>query len=352
VIDDTDIEKSGRTFEGISKIFSHVTHGFLFGYKMLTLCLWDGKSLIPCGLSLHRENKKHEYGLNKKQQKRQFRKERKEAGYFKERYEELDEEKSKVAVKMLKRAVRSNILASYVLMDSWFVSDYMLQAIRSIRGGLLHAVGMCKIDRRKFKVGDNEYNSQTIIKMNETKKGKIHLSRKYHSKYMMMVAGYNETPVKLFYIRYKNAKNWTLLLTTDLSLSFAQAMELYQVRWSIEVMYKECKQYLRLGKAQNTDFYGQTADATLTLITYTILTLYKRFEAYETPGALFGNTQREILEKTLCEKIAVVFIKIVAELPEILSLDVEESIRRIISSNRGQKRNYPVKCYQSIKYIM
>ena len=48
-------------------------------------------------------------------------------------------------------------------------------------------------------------------------------------------------------------------------------MELYQIRWSIEVLYRECKQYLRLGKAQNTDFGGQIADATLTMITYTIL---------------------------------------------------------------------------------
>jgi hypothetical protein len=82
VIDDTDIEKSGKTFEGISKIFSHVTHSFHFGYKMLTLCFWDGKSLVPCCLSLHRESRKNEYGLNKKQQKRQFYKERKDAGYF------------------------------------------------------------------------------------------------------------------------------------------------------------------------------------------------------------------------------------------------------------------------------
>ncbi|MDR1023782.1 MAG: hypothetical protein LBL94_11025, partial [Prevotellaceae bacterium] len=88
-------------------------------------------------------------------------------------------------------------------------------------------------------------------------------------------------------------------------------------------------------KAQSTDFYGQVADATLTLITYTILTLYKRFEAYETLGALFRDAQREMLEKTLCERIAVVFIKIVAALLEILSLDVEESIRRIISSKQG-----------------
>lgn len=337
VIDDTDIEKSGKTFEGISKIFSHVTHGFIFGYKMLTLCFWDGKSLIPCCLSLHRESKKNEYGLSKKQQKRQFGKERKAPGYFKERYDELDEEKSRVVVKMLKRAVKGNLLASYVLMDSWFVSDYILRSIRSIRGSLLHVVGMCKMDKRRFKMGNNEYNSQTIIKMNETKKEKVHLSRKYHSKYMVIVAGYNGTPVKLFYIKYKNAKSWTLLLTTDLSLSFARAMELYQIRWSIEVMYKECKQYLRLGKAQNTDFYGQIADATLTLITYTILTLYKRFEAYETLGALFRNTQQEILEKTLCERIAIVVIKIVADLLEIFSLDVEESISRIISSKQGDR---------------
>jgi hypothetical protein len=36
---------------------------------MLLLSFWDVKSLIPCSLSLHRENKNHEYGLNKKQQK-------------------------------------------------------------------------------------------------------------------------------------------------------------------------------------------------------------------------------------------------------------------------------------------
>jgi hypothetical protein len=188
------------------------------------------------------------------------------------------------------------------------------------------------MDRRRFKVNDREYNSHTITTMNETKKDRVHFSRRYHSKYMAVVANYNGTPVKLFYIKYKNAKYWTLLLTTDLSLSFAQVMELYQIRWSIEVMYKECKQYLRLGKAQNTDFYGQIADASLTLITYSILTLYKRFEAYETLGMLFRDTKAEMLEKTLCERIAVVFIKIVTDLLEILSIDIEESISRIISS--------------------
>jgi hypothetical protein len=44
-----------------------------------------------------------------------------------------------------------------------------------------------------------------------------------------------------------------------------------------------------------------------------------------------------MLEKTLCERIAIVFIKIVHGLLEILSLDVEESISRIISFKQGDR---------------
>jgi hypothetical protein len=44
-----------------------------------------------------------------------------------------------------------------------------------------------------------------------------------------------------------------------------------------------------------------------------------------------------MLEKTLCERVALVFIKIVAALLEILSTDVEESIIRIIACKEMDK---------------
>jgi len=337
VVDDTDIEKSGKTFEGISKIYSHKEHHYLFGFKLLLVCYWDGKSLIPCGLSLHRENKKNEYGLNKKQQKRQFSKKRSEEGHFQERYDELDADKLSTAIKMLKRCVQRGILGSYVLMDSWFVTDFMIKEIRKIRKGMLHVVGMCKLDKRQFEVDGKVRNSQTIIKMNEHNSSKVHSCNKYKSRYFSVIANYKGMPVKLFYIKYKNAKDWTILLTTDLSLSFVKVMELYQIRWSIEVLNKECKQYLRLGKSQNTDFYGQIADASLTMITYTILTLYKRFEAYETLGALFRDTQKEMLEKTLCERIEIVILKILHDLLEILSIDIEQTLYLLTASDKASK---------------
>ena len=334
VLDDTDIEKSGKTFEGISKIYSHKEHTNLFGFKLLLLCYWDGKSLIPCGLSLHREHKKYEYGLNQKQQKRQFTKKRNDEGYYRERYDELDEDKLSVAIRMLRRCVSKCILGNYVLMDSWFVNDYMLKEVRKIRKGILHVVGMCKMDNRLFEVDGKERNSQTIIRMNENNSRKVHSCSKYRSRYFVVVAFYKGMPVKLFYIKYKNAEKWTLLLTTDRSLSFVKAMELYQIRWSIEVLFRECKQYLRLGKSQNTDFCGQIADASLVMITYTILSLYKRFESYETMGGLFRNTQQELLEKTLCQRIELVILKILRDLLEFLSIDIEHTLYLLTSSGK------------------
>ncbi|NCU31610.1 MAG: hypothetical protein EOM23_01440 [Candidatus Moranbacteria bacterium] len=68
VIDDTDIEKTGKTFEFISRIFNHVTKRFVLGYKALVLGYWDGKSLIVADFSLHREKGKGKnYGLSAKE---------------------------------------------------------------------------------------------------------------------------------------------------------------------------------------------------------------------------------------------------------------------------------------------
>ena len=44
ILDDTTFQKSGIRIEGVSKVFDHVTHNFIYGMKCLTLALSDGKS--------------------------------------------------------------------------------------------------------------------------------------------------------------------------------------------------------------------------------------------------------------------------------------------------------------------
>jgi hypothetical protein len=336
VPDDTDIIKTGKTVEGISRIYNHVKHTYIFGFKLLAVCYWDGKSLIPCDFSLHRESREKNYGLTAKERKKQYHQEYPSDCACSERFKELDSEKTVTGLSMIKRAVRRGFLASYVLMDSWFVSENMLKNIRKIKKGMLHVTGMCKMDKRKFTVNDRDYNSDSLIKLNERRNA--HKSKKYRSTYITVTGKYKGLPVKLFYIKYKNAQTWSLLLTTDLSLTFTKAMELYQIRWSIEVLFKETKQYLRLGKAQNTCFCGQVADITLTFITYIILALQKRFQSYETMGDLFRETQSRLVEATVYERILLIFVKIVGQLLEIFSIDVTEFMEKIIANDENSEK--------------
>jgi len=46
--------------------------------------------------------------------------------------------------------VKSGLIASYVLMDSWFVNDSVIKGIRAIKKGAMHILGMCKIFRAAF----------------------------------------------------------------------------------------------------------------------------------------------------------------------------------------------------------
>ncbi len=197
-------------------------------------------------------------------------------------------------------------------------------------------LGMCKVDNRKYTLDRKELNAHQLIIKYERKRGRY--SRKFKSYYIPLVVDYKGETVRLFLIKYRGSKKWTLLLTSNLAISFTQAIELYQIRWSIEVLFKECKQYLRLGRSQNTDFDGQIADATLTLVTYTILALQKRFGSYETMGVLFRGIQQELLELTLWERLIRQVIKMVMKLIEVLDVDPEEIIEKLIKSDETSRK--------------
>lgn len=337
IADDTLLEKTGKIIEGISKVNDHVKGGFVWGFKMLSLGYYDGKMLIPVDMSLHRESRENNYGLSKKEQKHQHKTNNPKGSFAAERKNELDKKKTDILVEMIKRAVRKGLKASYVLMDSWFLGEEVIKAIRGLKKGALHVVGVCKMDRRKFTVGEKEYNSHTIIRINESK-GKVRNNKKYKLQYIVVEALYKGVPVKLFYVKYKRSKNWTLLLSTDLSVGFNRVMEIYQIRWSIEVLFKECKQYLGLGKSQNTHFNGQIADTTLALITYTILSLGKRFGSYETIGDLFRANQQEMLVRTISERIMEIILQLIMELLEFLAIDIEETMRTLAGDVRETEK--------------
>jgi len=58
VIDDTDLNKTGKTFEFMGRVFNHVTKKYLFGFKLLLLGYWDGKSLVSADCERPRSNRR------------------------------------------------------------------------------------------------------------------------------------------------------------------------------------------------------------------------------------------------------------------------------------------------------
>jgi len=330
IIDDTTLLKRGKRIEFIGKVFDHVRKNYVLGFKALVVCYWDSKSFFPLDFSFHNEkgkNKKRPFGLKRSELKKRYSKKRDKElpGYKREK--ELSTSKIKNALLMLKRAVKNGFQADYVLTDKWFLSELIIKEVRKIRKGIIHIIAACKMDKRKYEYQGKEYTAKEILKNVKDKKKR---SRKLKAFYVELEVLYKGIPVKLFFNKFSGRKNWELLLTTDTRLNFKKALEIYSIRWTIEVFFKESKQYLGLGKSHSQDFDAQIADTTISMIQYIILSLQKRLQSYDTIGGIFRTIQKEMIELTVAERLWILFLKLQQELAEILEIDIQELIRKIV----------------------
>ena len=123
-------------------------------------------------------------------------------------------------------------------------------------------------------------------------------------------------------------------MTTNNDLEFEEAYRIYSIRWTIEVFFKEAKNYLRLGKSQSQDFDAQIADTTIVMIQYNILSLAKRFLEYESLGELFKQAGIETLELTIVEKIWGYLLELLKLIADIFEIDMEQILDKIADDNQ------------------
>jgi len=142
--------------------------------------------------------------------------------------------------------------------------------------------------------------------------------------------------VKLFLTRFSKRSKWRLLLSTDLQLSFQQAVKIYNIRWSIEVLFKECKQLLNLGKCQSNDFDAQIADSTICFIVYIMLSFHKRIHSYTSLGELFAKYRDDFIEATVAEKLWHLFLFVQLAIAEIIKFDYVAMMRIVFQSPKIQ----------------
>jgi len=318
IVDDSLLPKTGKKIELIGKVFDHCTHRYLLGIKLLLVAFWDGKSFIPMDFSLHNEpTKSKKRGLKAKELEEQFSKQRDEDSPSFERIGEVVKNKIQVAIDMIKRIVNQGFVADYVLVDSWFVSEDFIRSILNIKlknSKILNMIGLMK-SNRYIKIKDKSY---LLSKLPELKRKQIRYCKKYSCSYIPLLVCYKGLDLKIFLIRMKGQNSWKVLISTDQTLSFTKAMKIYQIRWSIEVFFKDAKQNLNLGKCQSVDFDSHIASISLTCMNYLALAMARRFDHYETIGNLFKSMKDQILKDTLVKRIwrimKVIYTKVLVNL--------------------------------------
>lgn len=318
IIDDTANIKTGYKIENISFVHDHVNGkgkaGSKLGFKNLVLAYYDGKSTTAVDFSIHSERK-----LKGKKRKEQYKKEciKNSNGY--KRRKECIEKKTDNGLAMIKRAAKNGFVPRYALMDSWFSSEGVIQGIRDIKNGAIDVVCAIKRDKRKYSYNGEEMNFKELI-ANLKKNKKESRCRKWNTRYFEVTVNYGKIGlVKLYICRFPYQKEWRIFLSTDVSLDFVDMMKTYSIRWSIEVLFKECKQHLGLCSCQSRDFDAQIASITITFILYNFLTYYRRINDYETLGGLFELIKDDICEKTIAQKLWQLFDELLQVIIETIS---------------------------------
>ena len=236
ILDDTMIEKSGISMEGISRVYDHVAQKSALGYKLLLLAITDTKSNLPLEFSLHAEaGKKKNFGLTKKQLRDRFSKKRSNDDCMKKRADELLKDKPAIAIEMLRRAVKNGFVAKYLLVDKWFFGEDFIKKVRSIKDGAIHVITLLRNKTTGFTVDGKRISAKVLIQRQERIGFKA--CRQYKSLYARVKAEYNGIPVQLFIIRYGRSTKYEVMVTTDMKLSFKDAFERYQIHWNIEVLF-------------------------------------------------------------------------------------------------------------------
>lgn len=331
ILDDTDLKKRGRKIEFIGYIWSHVVNQSILGFKSLNLCYWSGSTLYALDFSLHIEqgkNKSKPQGMKAKHLKERFSKQRADNSAGAKRVKELTTSKIDCAIKMIKRAIKNDITARYVLVDSWFCCEQIIQWLGSLPK--VDLICRAKMGNAKYEHKGKALNAKQLLAKFKYRRDFKKYSRKLKSHYIQLKVTYKGTDIQLSYLQTGRNK-WILFLSTDLKAKPLFLIQTYQIRWTIEVFYKQCKQLLGLGKCQASDFDAQIADTSFSILRYNLLSTIQTKSENFGIATLFRSISESIPNPNIVDKIIELFYRILGIVSQLVDIDVELLIQQIFS---------------------
>lgn len=214
--------------------------------------------------------------------------------------------KTEAAVLLIQRALNAGIKADYVLMDTWFTTEPMLQEI--LKNGI-DVIGMVKQLKQRYVYHGKLYTLPQLQKFTHIENYKNILGS-------LFVSTKSGIPVKLVFVRNYNKQSECLyLLSTDCNLSASEIVRIYGNRWSIECFFKASKSYMKLGTEFQCRSY--TAMVSHTAIVFTRYMILEWIRRNENDSKTFGE-----LYFNLCDDIQ--DMDFVQALQSLMALFVEQ----------------------------
>lgn len=315
IIDDTLFERaSAKKVELLAKAYDHAKKAYKYGFRLLTLGWSDGNTFLPVnGCLLSSKDKKNRINEAAVVDKRT-------AGYTRRNLAQT--KATTVVLELIKAAKKAMIPASHVLFDTWFCSPSSLISIKEMG---YDVIAMAKKTPKIHYLYDGKMQPLTeIYKKNKKRRGR--------SKYLLsvevsLIKDGHSIPARIVYVRNRNKrKDYLALITTDMSISEEEIIRIYGKRWDIEVFFKVCKSYLKLGKGCNSLSYdAMTAHVAIVFTRYMMLAVENRQKSdIRTLGELFYYISDEMSDITWIQAFHLLMQVFLDTITDKLSLTSEQ----------------------------
>ena len=289
VLDDSVKARRGKKMAGISSHFDHLTGRVVKGQQVLTLGYATEEVFLPLDNELYISQK------NAAELKQPFQDGR---SIVAKRYREsVLLSKPEMAARMVARAGQKGFTAEYLLADAWFGNKTTLRLTQATD---LTAILRMKKDKTQYRYSYYR-NGTRCTTMADAKTLYSHYVRKqwqsiqgtrYRYKLLdvelNLASSPNEAPqwvpYRLLFVKGTTGDNaaipgkhdWALFITTDTAMQASRILEIYALRWGIEVYFKESKRHLGLLKEQTSSFASHIASIHLAAIRFCMLVFAKQ----------------------------------------------------------------------------
>jgi len=143
----------------------------------------------------------------------------------------------------------------------------------------------------------------------------------------------SKTQLKIVFVQNPDEEKWHAFAATNTKLSAKAILEAYSQRWSIEVYFKNCKQYLNFGKEQMSNLDSIIASDALVMMRYCILT-YLAAKTKAKFYATFEILRDQNLKQCFGIKLLQYFLNqlrfIIKKIKELIELDLKEEALKLL----------------------